>query len=297
MHNGFAIALAWPNTKCKQAGGWYDGLLRSLGVNQKGYYKVGHSALILVNDSDGSCYYFDFGRYHSPNGYGRVRSVKTDRDLAFKIKGEIADGVLLNTKQILEELQSKSTTHGDGHVCATTTRVNVKCCYAFALKMQLKEFIPYGPFVWNGTNCSRFVNAMIRSGSPQVFHKFKLKYPYSFSPTPIGNVKALNRKEIIVQSKVLLEKTCVLKTSVQVNDKKQWLTGEGGGSWFSIEKDFNPWHYRVIRSSFDGTIECDSIFHSPRLLHLHEEYEFIYPSNCEKITIMQRGEKLKMYEV
>ena len=37
MKSGIAIALAWPETYCKQAGGWYDGLLQTLGFNHPKY--------------------------------------------------------------------------------------------------------------------------------------------------------------------------------------------------------------------------------------------------------------------
>ena len=54
-HDGFAIALAWPETLCKQAGAWYDYLLYYAGINRKGYYKVGHAAVVLVDDETQSC--------------------------------------------------------------------------------------------------------------------------------------------------------------------------------------------------------------------------------------------------
>ena len=40
MLNGFAIAIAWPETLCKQASAWYDALLHHLSINKEGYYKV-----------------------------------------------------------------------------------------------------------------------------------------------------------------------------------------------------------------------------------------------------------------
>ena len=66
-HNGFAIALAWPETQCKEAVAWYDGLMRMININKNGYYKVGHAAIVLVEDISGRCHYFDFGRYHAPH--------------------------------------------------------------------------------------------------------------------------------------------------------------------------------------------------------------------------------------
>jgi len=76
-----AIILAWPETICKQTNAWYDGLMNKLKISKNGYYKVGHAAIVLVNSKKGEAHYFDFGRYHSPKGQGRVRDISTDYDL------------------------------------------------------------------------------------------------------------------------------------------------------------------------------------------------------------------------
>ena len=70
---GFAIALAWPETYCKQAGSWYEFITAALGINRNNYYKAGHAALVLVDGINKTCHYFDFGRYHSPFQHGRVK--------------------------------------------------------------------------------------------------------------------------------------------------------------------------------------------------------------------------------
>ncbi len=73
-HTGFAIAIAWPSTFCKQPGSWYDPLTLWLGVNYNHYYRVGHAAVVLIDPDKNKCHYFDFGRYHAPFQYGRVRN-------------------------------------------------------------------------------------------------------------------------------------------------------------------------------------------------------------------------------
>ena len=47
MGKDFIIILAWPEGMVAAAGGWYDVLFA-----QKGKYRVGHSALILVNSEN-----------------------------------------------------------------------------------------------------------------------------------------------------------------------------------------------------------------------------------------------------
>ena len=65
-HTGFAIAIAWPETWCKQSGAWWDNFLNWLGISKNNYFKVGHAALVLIDDKTNKCHYFDFGRYHTP---------------------------------------------------------------------------------------------------------------------------------------------------------------------------------------------------------------------------------------
>ena len=157
MHNGFAIALAWPETLCKQAGAWYDYPLYYLGINRMGYYRVGHAALVLVEDESGICQYFDFGRYHAPPGHGRVRSKKTDYDLKIRTRAMVSLDCkeIYNLEEILAELYENPSTHGTGAIFSATTRINHIEAEKFIFQLQDKEHVPYGPFIQNGTNCSR----------------------------------------------------------------------------------------------------------------------------------------------
>lgn len=192
-HNGFVIALAWPQTYCKQAGAWYDILMYYLGVNRRGYYKVGHAAIVLVDDDTLSCRYFDFGRYHAPHGHGRVRSADTDHDLRIKTKPVISKNRsdITNLEDILSELYGNSSTHGSGHIYAATSRINFDSSLSFVKQLQEKEYIPYGPFNTAGTNCSRFVSSAILAGKPKLGMKLKLQFPLTVSPTPMWNLLAV----------------------------------------------------------------------------------------------------------
>ena len=188
MRNGFAIAVAWPQTKCKQAGAWYDFILRLLRINKNGYYTVGHAAVVLVDARSMTCHYFDFGRYHAPHGYGRVRSGETDHDLAIKVKPIVKNGSLDNTDEILSSLLLNPSCHGDGILYAASARINFEKAYRCAIEFQEKEFLPYGPFVRKGTNCSRFVSSVIKKGNPGFPVALRLTFPATISPSPYWNV-------------------------------------------------------------------------------------------------------------
>ncbi|HQS05739.1 MAG TPA: hypothetical protein PLT16_08890 [Daejeonella sp.] len=202
MHTGFAISIAWPETLCKQAGAWYDSIMDLLGFSKNNYYKVGHSAVVLIEIETGNCYYFDFGRYHAPFGQGRVRDVETDHDLQIYTQAQVSilRNELLNFKEILLELTENKSCHGSGTLHASYTRINFEKAFCFAKKMQNMSPWKYGPFVIQGTNCSRFVRSVVLSGDPPIFDKLKLFVPLTISPSPIGNVNSLRNKIAMIQN-------------------------------------------------------------------------------------------------
>ena len=153
MQDDFLIALAWPEGMVTATGAWYDKFFST-----NGKYRVGHSAVVLVERSTGQLVYFDFGRYHSPNNYGRVRDVQTDNDVAIKSLAEINGDRINNLKEILQEIKENKSFHGEGTLYASILNdVSFKKAYAYAKKTQERGLILYGPFIYNGTNCSRFV--------------------------------------------------------------------------------------------------------------------------------------------
>lgn len=197
MRNGIAIALAWPQTLCKNAGAWYDTPMKWLGLNKSNYYKVGHAAIVLIKKEAGECHYFDLGRYHAPYQHCRVRSAFTDHDLTMKSKAVIEDGRLCNYTEILHELYRNASCHGDGDIHASYCEIEFEKAYAKAVSMQAQSPIQYGPFLPKGTNCSRFVSTVILSGNPKWFYKLVLAFPKTLSPTPMGNVRSLDHYTVV----------------------------------------------------------------------------------------------------
>lgn len=193
MRTGFAIVLAWPETLCKQAGAWYDYFMHHLGVSKDGYYKVGHSALVLVDQATGCCMYYDFGRYHTPHGLGRVRSERTDHDLRINTNAIFSADLnkIENLDAILEELFHNDSTHGSGTIYGSVVKVDFDKVLAHVTRLQDQEFIPYGPFLPKGTNCSRFVNSAILNGNPPLQVRILLTTPPTLTPTPIWNIRAI----------------------------------------------------------------------------------------------------------
>ena len=305
QHTGFAIAIAWPQTFCKQPGAWYDKLMSSFGISKNNYYQVGHAAVVLIDSINKRSLYFDFGRYHSPYKHGRVRSAETDTDLTLSTKPEISDDsvYLKNYEAILNELQSSSAFHGSGILEASYTPINFESAHKKALDLQNREFIAYGPFKINGSNCSRFVHRVINAGNPK--NKLKLNWFIPLTPTPMSNVLAFkNRKSIEKRyhEKELEPKKPPhpqeLKSTLKpVNKPKnlpnnaQWLSGEGAGSWFSFKFENNK--LKVNRYSPEGELECTGYFQNKRTdIIAFEELEIAYPSNCKSITFRSKNKNI-----
>ncbi len=310
---GFAIALAWPGTYCKQPGSWYDGITNYFNISTNYFYKVGHAALVLVNTKTAKCYYFDFGRYHAPFQHGRVRGEITDPGLKINTLARLSKDRtrIVNFEQILSELQSNHECHGDGDLHAAYTPINFEEAYTKVRQMQERSPIPYGPFEPNGTNCSRFVCTGILSGKPPVKHAFKLKYMVFLTPTPLNNVNALQDKKVVqkpfydpVLRPAPLTNKHLLKTTLpeparphSIPDNAQWLSGEGAGSWFLIKQTGN--HYSITRFNDSGETECEGIFRKDKhaSFDLNTPYRFVHLSHCNKVTIKQDEEQIEFFRV
>jgi len=193
MPNSIAIALAWPETLCKQTGEWYDKPAKFLGISKNHYYRVGHSAIVLINPENGKCHYFDFGRYHAPLGYGRVRDEITDHELKIHTKALLTDNLeLINYQDIIDEIQINPASHGDGQLYAGLSMIDFKKALLKAKDLQNLGIINYGPFIIKGTNCSRFVKSVLVNACLSDALRLKLTFTRTLSPTPIGIVKNLN---------------------------------------------------------------------------------------------------------
>jgi len=106
MQNDFILVLAWPEGMVAGTGHWYDKI-----ASNNGKYRVGHSAIILIESKTKSAHYFDFGRYHTPKGYGRVRDKETDLDLTLK-EVKIKNHKILNIEEILQNVFKIKSTSG-----------------------------------------------------------------------------------------------------------------------------------------------------------------------------------------
>lgn len=298
---GIAVALAWPETWCIQAGSWYEPITKWAGFNINHYYRVGHAALVLIDVAENTCQYFDFGRYHSPFDHGRARGALTDHDLQMVTKPIISNENLLleNFDELLNELQNNPACHGEGTLYASYIPVDFEKAHQKAIQIQQAGPVPYGPFRYKGSNCSRFVNTVIRSGNPGFWAWFRLNFFVPLTPTPMNNLNALKHKKSVAPRPGLIPfdpiqqsvKPYIKKTlppppkHQNVPKEAIWLAGQGAGSWFALKTSSKG--ILAERYSPDGYLECAGMYYNDNHdtgINLHN-FTLSYPSDCLKITL------------
>lgn len=69
----------------------------------------------------------------------------------------------------------------------------------------------------------------------------------------------------------------------------QWLTGEGGGAWFCIQKQNT--NYRIKRYTPKGNQDCDRVFQLKNNEDFDDSHSFEmqHISHCAEVRVLQKG--------
>ena len=325
VYKDFIIPLAWPEAPVRTAGGPYDKFLELFNLYRNGYYKAGHAAFLLINHKKLTVEYFDFGRYISPDKNGRARSKETDPEVVFDVKAEIKDGSVINLTEIIKAIGEHPQTHGEGTLYAGIQEgINYDKAIAHIKSVQSAPYTPYGPFVINGTNCSRFVAQTIAKSIKG--SGFKFLYPWYFTPAPLGNIfyssgkklfkldssgevielfvqgegKQFNfMKEIMMYkngettpdpTKASMNKIDPPVERINVSKNAQWLGGTGAGAWYEI-KNVADNKIEVARNQANGSLDfCFEFIGPTHDIDFNQTYNFEYGSHGAKIILSQNGQ-------
>jgi len=307
----FLITIAWPRALAKQTDAWYNDVARVLGINRRGYYRAGHAALILVHAADSSCHYFDFGRYHSPFGTGRVRRGVTDHDLILRTKAHIKGRRILNFRDLLDEVLKNPSSHASGPMWAGYVRADFQSALAEAERLQAESPTVYGPFVKGGTNCTRFVRTVALKAKMPLAHHLRMAVVPMLTPTTLNNVAALwnhvriPKKENVVLEECKVRRYCppvLLDTTlpapprpISVPDDAQWVAGETGGSWFKLSAEGDG--FRLQRFCPEGKLECSGLLKSDgSFLGLDGGYRIVPMSHCAEVRVLIGGQEQTLVE-
>ncbi|MEM7086540.1 MAG: DUF6695 family protein [Bacteroidota bacterium] len=318
-YNGKIIVLAYPDTFVTMSDEWICKLLPLVGLGTWDYIKAGHAALILIENRTGVARYFDFGRYVTPKGYGRVRGANTDAELEIPFRAKIDDdGTLSNLDTFLLWLdRHPEKTHGEGRLLASVCNaVNFQLAESFISQLQSRGSIPYGAFDKTGSNCSRFVtDTILRATSEKKIIK-ALNFNKKFTPSTVGNVEkaSLGMVYEVFQGHIRRFGGSAFKENLtNYFDRKpssgiskptaisklpaaaQMLSGIGSTAWFELvlEEGLPSEHFRIRRYNEQHNIDFDGVYISDELNEL-EPYEFTFDSHCGHCHIIQNNKKIKL---
>lgn len=320
IYSGKILVLAFPDTYVQMSTDFICKILPFVGLGTKKYIKAGHAALVLIDNKTGNAKYFDFGRYVTPQAYGRVRGENTDAELKIPFKANLdIDHQLLNLDEFLIWLDANpKKTHGSGRLLASVCEeVDYDLALNFISNLQNRGSIPYGLFEKNGSNCSRFVTETILASTNNDKIIRWLRFNKLFTPSTVGNVEkaAIENKVYEVLNGNIKEfsgsafrenltnyfdkskSPCSIDASNLPNPPSTFnkLEGIGSTAYFEIihETNLPKYHYRVKRynefleEDFDGVYKTQNI-------NISDNYKFTYDSHCAFCHIKQDNEVVKM---
>jgi hypothetical protein len=317
--NAVIVIISYPDTIVRPAY-WEPSskIWPKIGIGSKDAVQAGHAALLLIKKNESEINYFDFGRYITSHGNGRVRSAETDPELHIPIKAVFKDSKLENLDNILLWLEKHpKKTHGEGRLIASVNhKINYDNAINFIQNLIDKKEFPYGAFIKNASNCARFVTDTLINSCTNKMITLKLKSSYLLTPSPIGNTlkgktvqevyKVKNQKVEVYKNRSILKEystSFFKKFDVELNligtelpdvekftlKKGTWLPGIGSGAWFHIDEKLEDSNYKITRYTKDGEKDFEGFFISDdQSFDFNLNYSFIHPSNCREIHIQQK---------
>lgn len=319
---GAIIPLAWPDSLVNSSCKFVDPFFSLINISKKGFYKLGHAAL-LIAQNNGEVMYFDFGRYISPFGKGRIRGANTDPELRVHTKAEWKNNKLLNIKLILLEIAQNYNTHGEGEMYAGIQYMhNINLTLKYILQQQATDFHNYGAYTPYGTNCSRFVAQTIAKNN-SLNTKRKFLFPFYTTPSPLGNIYNSNGKTLweisppnihqtpipnlvkkikTLSNKVFFKANDELFQSINLNYRDDfsppqkhpsipnlahWIGGMGAGAWYNVEV-LNATHIHTKRQQKNGAVDYEANFKLTKgSFNPLMEFKPDYGSNYQKTILLQ----------
>jgi len=282
------LMISWPDTIVSSTKSWYDYLFSSLGLIKNHEYKIGHAALVLIDRENQVCNYYDFGRYETQNGFGRVRSKATDPELLLKYPKDKKDKKSFYN-DILCQLQNEFNSHGEGKLWATEIK-NISLIKAedHIQKMINMDQIEYGPFSYQRTNCNRFVVDVLKNAkSPNDLGIIK-KYIPSCILGPKQMIKFFSSKNQILYQNMIKCYSTKNKTHLE-NLKFSFLKGTGSSAKYTLKSTENKSQFEISKFTESG-IELFTKKYSciQKGFDISDDYQFGYLSTGLKCIVKQK---------
>lgn len=331
-YEDLAIVLAWPEQTARGDEGWMA-FFKKLGIVKNLNFKVGHSAIMLIEKRTGKLAYFDFGRYISPRGYGRARSALIDPRLRIENTAKIANGEIENLLELLNELKSiEYATHGSKSLYfSIATQLSFKNGTQFAQSVVQQGHILYGALARNNNSCSRYVAQILLAAlRPKHPSRRSVYLPESFKASPMSNVvnavpdrtvycfengnlrkfgmtryQSLTFQLSLLFHNIIPKKAALLPCDRQagfmiepmrpttVPDHAQWLGGIGEGVWYSLRLASLN-TYLITRYNSKGEAEYHEYCQSEEYLDPKKDYQFTYNCHYGSYTLKFQQKEIKL---
>lgn len=318
---GKIIVLAYPDTFVTVSDEWICKFLPLVGLGTRKYIKAGHAALILIENQTCEARYFDFGRYITPKGYGRVRGANTDVELEIPFKAQLgADESLENVEDFLLWLDANPhKTHGEGRLLASVCEVvNFEIAEDHIMNLQRRGSVLYGAFSKTESNCSRFVTDTILAATREKGIRKALNFNKLFTPSTVGNVEKAATSAIIYEvqnGKVGAFNSSAFKENLKNYFHKkrpsseniilptlpktvQKLSGTGSSAWFDLITERLPEdHFRIKRYNDWHEVDFDGVYKALDKFDVEKTFHFTYDSHCAYCHILQFDKKIRFEKV
>jgi len=318
---GKIIVLAYPDTFVSVSDEWQCKFLPFVGLGTREYIKAGHAAMVLIENETKEARYFDFGRYVTPIGYGRVRGANTDAELKIPFRAKFGvDDVLVNTEEFLLWLDANpNNTHGEGRLLASVCEtINFEQAEKHILELQHRGSVRYGAFSKAESNCSRFVTDTILASTTKKEIRKALKFNKLFTPSTVGNVEkaATSTAVFEVQNGVIRQfNSSAFKENLRnyfhknrpasremllpvLPKNAQKLSGTGSNAWFELVSETLPEGlFRIKRYNDLHEVNFDGVYKVLEKFDPSEPFRFTYDSHCAYCHILQKDRKLKFMKV
>ena len=235
-------------------------LLPLVGLGTRTHIKAGHAALVLIENATGNSFYYDFGRYITPPGKGRVRGANTDAELEIPFKATFTNDSLENLEDFLLWLDAHpEKTHGSGRLVASLCEdIHFDKALTYINSLQNQGSVPYKAFGKVGSNCARFVTETILSATDNTSIRKHLLHNKKFTPSTVGNVEKSANSGVfqVLDGKITNYDSSALRENLtNYFDKKvpesykmtadhdgipegaQLLCGTGSSAYFKLEQE------------------------------------------------------------
>ncbi len=330
-----AIILTWPDATIRGDEKWMM-FFKKIGIVKNLNFKVGHTGVVLVKHETGELFFYDFGRYIAPRGYGRARSKDSDPLLKIAIRATFKEGKINNLEEIVAHFETiKHAMYGEGRLFFSIAEdIDFDIAKAYGDECVRQGTYPYGAVARNNNNCSRFITRMLMKSNPRYHYWHGINLPETIKASPISNVVNVNKDRMVYsyspedglkhfrmnrwQSffflvKQLGDNVFQKKASLLPNDliigavkfgskpitvpkSAKYLGGVGDGAWYFLNERHDA-HIEISRYNSQGVLEYVVLGESQENIDFSEDWDIAYDSHLLFTHVEQQGKKIRIEHI